>query len=101
MLPKQEKPQQPCELVSGSVTCSMFLQLLKLIAMFLSTRDGLCHSLAYVDKTHTYSFIRKGERRREIGWIENVALPISDLKFRKTSSCFSQTADKTIIKMGL
>lgn len=101
MLPKQEKAQQPRELVPDIVTCSMFLQLLKLIAIFLLTRDGLCHSLASVDKTHTYSFLKKGERRQEIGWIENVALSLSDLKFRKTSSCFSQTAGKTIIKMSL
>lgn len=97
MLPKQEKTQQPQELVSDTVTRSMFLQLLKLIAMFLLTRDGLCHSLAYVDKTHTYSFITKGQRTQELGWTESVALPISDPKFRKTNSCFNQT----IIKMGL
>lgn len=75
----------------------MFLQLLKLTAMFLLTRDGVCRSLAYADKA---MFIPH-EERTEIGWIENVALPISDLKFRKTSFCFSQAAGKTIIKMGL
>lgn len=79
----------------------MFQQLLKLTAMFLLTRDGLWHSLASQDKNHTYSFSKKGERRQEIGWIENMDLPISDWKFRKTRSCFSQSAGKAIIKMGL
>jgi len=101
MLPTQQKTQQPRKPAPDTVTCSVFLQLLQLIATFLLTRDGLCHSLACVDETHTYSFIKKAERGQEIGWTENAALLISDLKFRKASSCFSQTAGKTIIKIGL
>lgn len=96
MLPKQEKTQQPCELISNSVTCSMILQLLKVIAIFLLRRDGLCHSLVFVDKIHTYPLTKNG---REDKRSKESTYPTSDLKFRKTVSCFNQTDGKTVIKI--
>lgn len=59
----------------------MILQLLKIIAIFLLRRDGLFHSLAYVDRIHTYLLTKNG--REDKGLKESV-YPISDLKFRKT-----------------
>lgn len=75
----------------------MILQLLKIIAIFLLQRDGLCHSLVYVDKIHTYPY----KNGREDKGLKESMYPISDLKFRKTVSSFSQTNGKTVIKMGL
>lgn len=98
LLPKQEKKQQPCELVPNSLTCSMILQLLKVIAIVLLRRDGLCQSLVHEDKIHTYSFTKNG---REDKGLKESMYPISDLKFRKTISYFSQSAGKTVMKMGV
>lgn len=76
----------------------MILQLLKIIAIFLFRRDGLCHSLVNVDKIHTYLLTVNG---REDKGLKESAYPISDMKFRETSYCFSQTDGKTVIKVGL
>lgn len=44
----------------------MILQLLKVIAVFLLRRDGLCHSLVYVDKILTYTLTKHGRQDKKL-----------------------------------